>query len=86
MAWEADSGAIDRETFLKVVKRHGVDVSPDPDKPGHTLFMKDDMLDSRVLHEWIDRDILRFFSRTCAIPMASFFNSHRLIELRKKTS
>jgi hypothetical protein len=84
MAWEPDSGAIDRETFLMVLLRHKVDTSPDPDYPGNTLSTKGDEADSRILDEWIERDVLRFFSRTFRIPMASFFNSPKLSEVPRK--
>jgi len=87
MPWEPDSGAIDRETFLRVLQRHKVATSPDPDRPGHTLSTKGDGLDSRVLDEWIERDILRYFARTFRIPMASFFNyARRLAEVPKKAN
>jgi hypothetical protein len=85
MAWEPDSGAIDRETFLEVLRRCKVETSPDPDYPGKTLSKKGDEVDSRVLDEWIERDVIRYFSRTFNIPMASFFNLHKLVEIPKKT-
>jgi hypothetical protein len=86
MAWEPDSGAIDRETFLRVLQRHKVVTSPDPDYPGHTLSTKRNKLDSRLLDDWIERDIIRYFARTFGIPMASFFNSPKLSEVSKKAA
>lgn len=74
MAWEPDSGAIDRESFLDALHRNRVTTGPDPDYPGNTLSSKGDKLDSRRLDEWIERDVIRFFSRTFRIQMASFFN------------
>jgi hypothetical protein len=69
-----NEGAVDRDTVIGVLTCHHVSIGTDPDCPGQTIFIKGDKIDSRVLEQWVERDVLQFFKRTFGVPIEHFFH------------
>jgi hypothetical protein len=69
-----DTGCVDSATVLEVMECHTISIGPDPDYPEQTIFAKGSKIDSRVLPDWCDRDVLQYFSRTFGIPITHFYH------------
>ena len=69
-----DTGCVDGATVLEVMSYQKVSIGSDPDYPNQTVFVKGDKIDSRVLPDWCDRDLLQYFQRTFGVPMAHFYH------------
>jgi hypothetical protein len=70
---DPDSGEVDRETVLNVLRHHSVDVSPDPLQSGNTLMVKGKVTLSLPLDEWVKRKTTDLLKRRFSIPIHHFF-------------
>jgi len=70
---DPDSGEVDRETVLNVLRHHNVDLSPDPLQPGNTLMVKGKVTLSLPLDEWVKRKTTDLLKRRFSIPIHHFF-------------
>lgn len=84
-----DDGCVDSVTVLEVMECHRVSIGPDPDYPGQTIFSKGNEIDSRVMPDWCDRDLLQYFKRKFGIPIAHFYHpewARQMVQSKKKKS
>ena len=45
--YNQETGEVDRETVIMVLRRNGVGVSDDPDNPGSVVLIKDNIVESK---------------------------------------
>lgn len=70
---DPDTGDVDRETVLNVLRHHKVDVSPDPLRSGNTLMVKGTIALSLPFDPWIKRKTTDLLKRKFSIPIHHFF-------------
>ena len=70
---DQDSGEVDRETVINVLRHHKVDVSPDPLVPSNTLMVRGNVAISLPLDDWVKRKTTDLLKRRFNIPVHHFF-------------
>jgi hypothetical protein len=70
---DPDSGEVDRETVVNVLRHHKVDVSPDPLEPSSMLMVRGNVAMSLPLDAWVKRRTTDLLKRRFNIPAHHFF-------------
>lgn len=70
---DPDSGDVDRETVLAVLRFHKVEVFPDPLEKGYVLMIRDNRVLSLPIDPWVSRKVTDSLKRTFSIPIHHFF-------------
>ena len=71
---DPETGDVDRETVIHILRRHGVGVSDDPDNPGSVILIKGNIIESKPLPNRVGRRLLQYFKRTYKIPIHLFYH------------
>ncbi len=72
--YNQETGEVDRETVIMVLRRNGVGVSDDPDNPGSVVLIKGNIVESKPLPKWVGRRLLQYFQRTYQIHIHYFYH------------
>jgi hypothetical protein len=70
---DPDSGEVDRETVINVLRHHKIDVSPDPLLEGNTLMVRGLVAVSLPFDAWVKRKTTDLLKRRFGIPVHHFF-------------
>jgi hypothetical protein len=70
---DPDSGEVDRETVINVLRHHKVDVSPDPLVPSNMLIVRENVAISLPFDAWVKRRTTDLLKRRFGIPIHHFF-------------
>ena len=71
---DPDSGEVDRDTVLLVLRFHKVDVSPDPNVPNlFNLARGDEPPEAKIIDPWVGRRMIQYLKRRFAIPVHHFY-------------
>lgn len=77
---DPESGEVDGETILKVLRFHGVETSPDPENPGAMLLVRGTIVKSEPIADWNGRRCVQFLKRTFSIPVHHFYNPEMMVD------
>jgi hypothetical protein len=78
---DPETGEVDRDTVLAVLRYHKVDVSPDPLEEGNVLMVRSQIVRSIPLDPWVKRKTTDFLKRTFNIPIHHFFRPEMMTEI-----
>jgi hypothetical protein len=87
---DPETGEVDRETVLNVMRHHKVDVSPDPLEPGNILMVRGTVAISLPFDDWVKRKTTDLLKRKFGIPIHHFFRPEMMafetLEIPDKTN
>lgn len=79
-----ETGEVDKETILVVLRFHNVDISPDPENEGAMLLVRGDIVDSIMIPEWVGRRLVQYLKRTFDIPVHHFYRPEMMEPPKKR--
>jgi hypothetical protein len=68
-----ESGYVNREIVIDILRRHGVGMSPLSGAPEVMILIKGDKIDARPLSDEVSRCVLRYLTRRFNIPIHHFY-------------
>jgi len=68
-----ESGEVDRDTIIRVLRFHGIDVSQDYKEAGNYLLVRGATVQSIPIEDWSKRRFVHFLQRTFTIPIHHFY-------------
>jgi hypothetical protein len=78
---DPETGEVDRDTVIAVLRYHRVEVSPDPHEEGNVLMVRGTVARSIPLDPWVKRKTTDFLKRTFAIPIHHFFRPEMMTDI-----
>ena len=74
MAFDPETGEVDREQVVQVFRHYRLGASDDPDNPGCIILAKGTILESVPLPNPVSRRLLHYFQRTYGIAIHHFYH------------
>jgi len=72
--FDSESGAVDRDAVIKVLRFHRVEISPDSENEGSMLLVRSDIIKSVPIPPWCSRRFVHYLQRTFNIPIHHFYH------------
>ncbi len=69
-----EDGEVSKAVALEVLECHDVEHFDDPTTPGNTVTVRGDVIDSKEIPEYLDRDLLQYYKRKFGVPMHHFYH------------
>ena len=72
--FDSESGEVDRDAVLKVLRFHKVEISPDSENKGAMLLVRGSIVKSEPIAEWSSRRFIHYLQRVFDIPIHHFYH------------
>jgi len=76
---DPDTGEVDRETIVLVLRFHKVEVSPDPKNQGAMLLVRGDVVESKTIPKSVGRRLIQYLKRRFDIPIHHFYRPEMMV-------
>jgi hypothetical protein len=74
VGFDPETGDVDREQVIQVLRHYKLGASDDPDNPGCIILAKELILESVPLPNPVSRKMLHYFQRTYGIAIHHFYH------------
>lgn len=74
MPEDSETGEVDRETVLLVLRHYHVGVADDPENPGCMILIKDEVVESKPIPKLVGKRLLQYFKRRYGVPIHHFYH------------